>query len=76
MVDADQVFAYPEYPAVEQLKLRQIAVTDNQALDIRDLEIKPEIFTPPDQIREWVRAWPTDLKIDPAALMGQPPEKK
>ena len=51
-------------------------VTDNQAQDIRDLEIKPEVFTPPDQIREWVRAWPTDLNIDPAALMGQQPEKK
>jgi hypothetical protein len=47
-------------------------VTDNQAQDIRDLEIKPEVFTPPDQIRKWVR----DLMIDPAALIGQQPEKK
>ena len=28
VVDADQVFAHPEYPAVQQLKLRQIAFAD------------------------------------------------
>ena len=51
-----------------------IAAVQEQA--IRDLEIKPEVFTPPDQIRQWVREWPADLKIDPAMLMGTPPGKK
>ena len=46
-----------------------------QEQSVRDLEIKPEEFTPPDQIRKWVREWLVDLKIDPAALMGQPPGK-
>ena len=50
-------------------------ISDNQEQYVRDLEIKPEVFTPPDQVRKWVREWPTDLKIDPAALMGQPPPK-
>ena len=51
-----------------------IAAVQEQA--VRDLEVDPEKFTPPDQIRKWVREWPTDLKINPAMLMGQPPEKK
>jgi G3E family GTPase len=37
VVDADQVFAHPEYPAVEQLKLRQIAFADMMILNKVDL---------------------------------------
>jgi G3E family GTPase len=37
VVDADQVFAYPEYPASEQLKLRQIAFADMMILNKVDL---------------------------------------
>jgi hypothetical protein len=48
-------------------------VAGNQSQDIRDLEIQPERFTPPDQLRTWVREWPMDLKINPAALTGPPP---
>jgi G3E family GTPase len=33
VVDADQVFAHPEYPAVEELKLRQIAFADMMILN-------------------------------------------
>jgi ribonuclease Z len=51
-----------------------IAAVQEQA--VRDLEIKPEVFTPPDQIRPWVREWPENLKIDPAMLMGQQPPPK
>jgi hypothetical protein len=51
-------------------------VAEVQSQEIRDLEIKPDLFTPPDQIRPWVREWPKDLKINPAMLMGQQPEKK
>ena len=46
-----------------------------QEQSVRDLEINQDTYTPPDQIRKWVREWPTDLKIDPAALMGPPPGK-
>ncbi len=52
-----------------------VRVADNVDQATFDLEIKPEKFTPPDQVRKWVREWPVDLKIDPAALMGQPPGK-
>ena len=51
-----------------------IASVQEQA--VRDLEINPDEFTPPDQIRPWVREWPTNLKIDPAAFLGSPPAKK
>ena len=50
-------------------------IAEVQSQDVRDLEIKPEKFTPPDMIRPWVREWPTNLKMDPAMLMGQPPKK-
>ena len=46
-----------------------------QEQSIRDLGIKPEKSTPPDQIRQWVREWPSNLKMDPTALMRQPPAK-
>ena len=49
VVDADQVFAHPEYPAVEQLKLRQIAFADMMILNKVDL-------AGPEQV-EKVRAW-------------------
>jgi hypothetical protein len=45
-------------------------ITDIQEPTVRNLEIKPEEFTPPDQVRNWVREFPTDLKINPAALLG------
>jgi G3E family GTPase len=49
VVDADQVFAYPEYPAVGQLKLRQIAFADMMILNKADL-------AGPAQVKK-VRAW-------------------
>ena len=54
----------------------KVTIPDIQEQAIRDQEINPDVFTPPDQVRKWVTAWPTGLKLDPAALMGQPPEKK
>ncbi len=52
VVDADQVFAYPEHPTVEQLKLRQIAFADMMILNKADL-------AGPQQVRK-VRAWIDD----------------
>jgi len=49
VVDADQVFAHPENPAVEQLKLRQIAFADMMILNKADL-------AGPEQVKK-VRAW-------------------
>jgi G3E family GTPase len=49
VLDADQVFAYPEHPAVEQLKLRQIAFADMMILNKADL-------AGPEQAKK-VRAW-------------------
>ena len=51
------------------------SIPEIQEQSVRDLEIEPETFTPPDQIRKWVREWPAGLKIDPAALLGQPPKE-
>jgi hypothetical protein len=53
-----------------------VRVADNVDQATFDLEIKPEKFTPPDQIRRWIREWPADLKINPAALLGQQPPPK
>jgi G3E family GTPase len=52
VVDADQVFAHPENPAIEQLKLRQIAFADMMILNKADLAGQ-------DQVKK-VRAWIDD----------------
>lgn len=52
----------------------QFTAEDNQEQSIRDLEIKPEVFTPPDQDRKWVREYP-NVKMDPASMMGPKPGK-
>ena len=49
-----------------------IAAVQEEA--VRKLEIAPDKFTPPDQMRPWVREWPAGLKVDPAKLMGPPPK--
>jgi hypothetical protein len=51
-------------------------IAEVQSQDIRDLEISPDKYTPPDQIRLWVREWPRNLKMDPAAMIGSPAGKK
>jgi len=43
---------------------------DNQEQAVRDLEIKPEEYTPKDQLRKEVREWPADMT--PAKLMSAP----
>ena len=50
VVDADQVFAHPEYPAVEQLKLRQIAFADMMILNKVDLAGAEQVK----KVRAWV----------------------
>lgn len=50
VVDADQVFANPEYPAIEQFKLRQIACSDMMILNKVDLA-GPKQMT---KVRAWI----------------------
>jgi len=50
VVDADQVFAHPEYPAVEQLKLRQIAFADMMILNKVDLAGAAQVK----KVRAWI----------------------
>jgi ribonuclease Z len=49
-------------------------IKDIQEQAVRDLEIEPEQFTPADQLRKWVREYPTDLNIAPSAPPGQEPK--
>ncbi|MDX1417670.1 MAG: GTP-binding protein [Candidatus Promineifilaceae bacterium] len=50
IVDAEQVFAYPEYPAVAELKLRQIGFSDMVILNKIDLVSDEEL----DTVRHWI----------------------
>ena len=52
VVDAEQVFAYPEYPGLQELKMRQIAFADMVVLNKVDL-------AGPEQV-EKVKAWIDD----------------
>ncbi len=40
------------------------SIDDVQEKSVRDLEIDPALFTPKDQVREWVREWPANATID------------
>lgn len=50
VVDAEQVFAYPEYPAVAELKLRQIGFSDMVILNKTDL-VDAEALQ---KVRDWI----------------------
>ena len=45
---------------------------------VRDQEIDPALFTPPDQMRRWAHPLPPQFPMDPAQAQGlnRPPEKK
>ena len=38
-------------------------IEGNQDKAVRDLEIDPALFTPKNQLREWVRKWPEDMGL-------------
>ena len=50
VLDAEQVFAHPEYPALKDLKLRQIAFADMMILNKVDLAGPAEVK----KVRAWV----------------------
>jgi ribonuclease Z len=54
-------------------------VLGGQEQSIRDLEIDPALFTPKDQMREWMRAhtWGPEVKLNLADIFGgAPPQQK
>jgi ribonuclease Z len=48
------------------------AVLANQEQYVRDQEIDPALFTPKDQMRDWMRAakMPAEMDVDLAQLAG------
>jgi G3E family GTPase len=50
VVDAEQVFAYPDYPGVVELKLRQIGFSDMVILNKVDLVSQEEL----QNVRDWI----------------------
>ena len=50
VIDADQVFAFPEYPALMDIKLRQIGFADMVILNKVDLAGKAKVG----KVREWI----------------------
>ncbi len=70
VVDADQVFAYPEHPAIEQLKLRQIAFADIMILNKADLAGPEQI----NKVRGWIDDNFSRLRIVEASYCDVPLE--
>jgi G3E family GTPase len=50
IVDAEQIFAYPDYPAVQELKLRQIGFSDMVILNKIDLVDESQLK----EVRGWI----------------------
>lgn len=59
VVDADQVFTHHEYPALEQLKLRQIAFADLLILNKVDLAGAEQV----DRVRAWIDGYVNRIRI-------------
>jgi G3E family GTPase len=70
VVDSDQVFAYPEYPAAEQLKLRQIAFADMMILNKVDLAGPEQV----QKVRSWIDGRFSRLRIVETSYCNVPPE--
>jgi G3E family GTPase len=50
IVDADQIFAYPDYPGVQELKLRQIGFSDMVILNKIDLVDHAQL----QEVKDWI----------------------
>ena len=50
IVDADQAFAYPDYPAVQELKLRQVGFSDMVILNKTDLVDEEQL----ERVKHWI----------------------
>lgn len=70
IVDADQIFAYPEYPGVQELKLRQIGFSDMVILNKIDLVDDDQL----QQVRDWINARMNRVRIVEAVQCEVPLE--
>jgi len=70
IVDADQIFAYPEYPDLQELKLRQIGFSDMVILNKVDLVDEVELH----KVREWIDSRMNRVRIVEAVQCDLPLE--
>ena len=70
IVDADQIFAYPEYPAVQELKLRQIGYSDMVILNKTDLVDDTKL----QEVKDWIDSRMNRVRIVEAVQCDVPME--
>jgi G3E family GTPase len=70
VVDAEQVFANPEYPALQELKLRQIGFSDMVILNKVDLVHEQQH----QEVREWINGRMNRVRIVEASYCEVPLE--
>jgi G3E family GTPase len=70
IVDADQIFAYPEYPGVQELKLRQIGFSDMVVLNKVDLVDDAQL----QKVRDWINSRMNRVRIVEAVQCDVPLE--
>jgi len=70
IVDADQFFAYPEYPGVQELKLRQIGFSDMVILNKVDLVDDAQL----QKVRDWINSRMNRVRIVKAVQCDVPLE--
>jgi G3E family GTPase len=70
VVDAEQVFAYPDYPGVVELKLRQIGFSDMVILNKVDLVSEEALQT----VRDWIESRLNRVRIVEAVQCDVPLE--
>ena len=52
IVDCEQIFAYPEYPGIQELKLRQIGFSDMVVLNKIDLVDEEQL----QEVKDWIES--------------------
>jgi G3E family GTPase len=70
VVDAEQAFAYPEYPGVQELKLRQIGYSDMVILNKIDLVDEVQL----QKVRHWIDSRMRRVRIVEAVQCNVPLE--
>ncbi|MCP4358443.1 MAG: GTP-binding protein [Chloroflexi bacterium] len=70
IVDAEQVFAYPEYPQLQELKMRQIAFSDMVILNKVDLVDEAQL----QKVKDWIGKRLTRVRIVEAVQCDIPLE--
>ena len=70
IVDADQIFAYPEYPGVQELKLRQIGFSDMVVLNKIDLVEEARL----QEVKDWIDSRMNRVRIVEAVQCEVPLE--